>query len=228
MIQEDISYLRKSVKKLERMVVKLGTKGEDSDFMERLKSEMKVANGCVRTIIKSLQQQGGNPMVNNLKRDFDREFQKLQGVQKKVEAKEKSIQQVLQKHKRNPFGEPRSAQEQSAIQEQLQEEEIDIQFLEFNEMDINRRHEDIVQIESDAVEVLAMYKDMHEMIHQQQAGLTELEDNTSSARAKLDDGYDELKKAQDLQGKARKKQCCLLLVVLFVLAAVVLFVYLLR
>ena len=102
-----------------------------------------------------------------------------------------------------------------------QEQRIDFQFLEYNEQDIAQRQEHVLQIESDAREVMEMYADMQQLVGEQQESIDVIENNITSTRAQTESAMKELLTAEEYQRSARKKQCCMALVVAVVIGVFV-------
>jgi hypothetical protein len=231
-IAENIQTLQKRNAKLERMLAKMGTKADDTEFRGGLKEERKRAHKLAKAIIRSISENSNadKQIMAKLRRQFDSEFQKFQQLSTQIENKEKEIITAMgsvAEGSDDDLRKPGSSVVQPGDHSQRQQQEgnIDIQFLEYNEAEIKRRHENVLQIERDAVEVFEMYKDMQTLVGEQQESIDVIDNNISETKAKTEEAAKELLEAEQYQQKARKKQCCLLFIVLAVLAAIILTVW---
>lgn len=107
---------------------------------------------------------------------------------------------------------------------QQQQQQVDIQFLEYDLEEIEQRHQAIQQIEVDIQEISEMFKDLHALVQEQGESLDVIETNIVSAKDETIGAHEELLKAESYQKKARKKKCCLLFIVLAALGALVLII----
>jgi len=107
-------------------------------------------------------------------------------------------------------------------QQQLRDQNIDSQFLAYNEAEISRRHEHVLAIERDALEIFEMYKDLKALVNEQQGSIDIIDNNIQDAKAKTEQAHQELLQAEEYQKKARTKKCCIVFILLGVVAAIVL------
>ena len=94
--------------------------------------------------------------------------------------------------------------------------------VEFNEHIIAEREEGIKEIESAILEVNEIFRDLGQLVNEQQGMLDNIESNIESTVVRTNDATKELTQANKHQKNARKELCCMLL--LLVLAAVVIIV----
>jgi len=106
--------------------------------------------------------------------------------------------------------------------QQLQDQQIDQQFTVYNEAEIARRHEHVLQIERDAQEIFEMYKDLKDLVNEQQASIDIIDNNIQDTKAKVEQGQEQLVQAEEYQKKARSRKCCILVILVAVVAAIVL------
>jgi len=142
-------------------------------------------------------------------------------VCKRIEAREREIMSAMGSDATTDDGGGENLTQEEKRQ-LLQEKNIDAQFLEYNEQDIARRHQEILNIERDAIEILEMFKDMRALVMEQKEGLDNIEQNIMDAKLNAEQGEKELVEAERLQKKSRKKQCCILFITVAVLGAIVL------
>jgi len=219
-IGEWIRDLKKNNAKLERIQVKLGTSSDNAEFRSRLTKDREDTTKLIKKIIGALRQNKGNKEVaQNLTRELETELNKFDDVCKRIEAREREIMTAM--------GSDATQEEEVGLsteekKQRLQERNIDSQFLEYNEQDIARRHQEILQIERDAVEILEMFKDMRALVMEQKEGLDVIEGNINDAKLQAEQGEKELTEAERLQKSSRKKQCCLLFIATAILGAIVL------
>jgi len=222
-IGEQIHALAKRNAKIERMMAKLGTKADTSDERARMKKEEKQCTKLIKDIINMFKanKNADKQVMARLTKEFDVEVKKFQELCHKTEAKEKEIMAAMGADATVEDVENMSEEEKRQRQQQLLDQNIDQQFLEYNEQEISRRHEHILAIERDAHEILEMYKDMQSLVNEQQTSIDIIDNNIQDAKAKTASAHQELLQAEEYQKKARTKKCCLLFIALAVLAAIV-------
>jgi len=163
---------------------------------------------------------GNKDVLQKLTKELEPELNKFDDVCKRIENREREIMTAMGSDATGGEEEQNLSQEEK--RQKLQEKNIDAQFLEYNEQDIARRHQEILAIERDAIEILEMFKDMRALVMEQKEGLDVIEGNIMDAKLNAEQGEKELVEAERLQKKSRKKQCCLLFIVMGILTAVVL------
>jgi len=92
----------------------------------------------------------------------------------------------------------------------------------YNEAEIARRHEHVLAIERDAQEIFEMYKELKGLVNEQQASIDIIDNNVQDAKAKVEQGHEQLVTAEEYQKKTRTRQCCILAIAVAVVAAIVL------
>eukprot|EP00808_Paulinella_micropora_P018799 g38362.t1 len=221
-IADNIHSLVKRNSKLERMLLKLGTAGDNNSHRTRMKAEEKACAKLVKTIITQLKQAKASGkdsgLVSKLAAQFDEEYTKFSNLTVRTENKEREIMTAMGSENK-PVSEM-TPQEREQHEQMLRDRHINAQFLQYDEAEIAKRHEHVLAIESDALEILAMYKDMKELVDEQDQNFTTIEDNIGGALANVKQGNQELVQAEESQKRARNKQCCLLLIMLVVCAVI--------
>jgi len=219
-IQEWIQDLKRNNAKLERMHVKLGTRS-DAETRSKLTKEREDTTKLIKKIIGALRDGKGNKEVaQKLTKELETELNRFDDVCKKIENREREIMTAMGSDAVAAEEDKGLTQEEK--RQKLQEKNIDAQFLEYNEQDIARRHQEILAIERDAVEILEMFKDMRALVMEQKEGLDVIEGNIMDAKLNAETGERELIEAEHLQKKSRKKSCCILCIATSILAAIVL------
>jgi len=220
-IQEWIQDLRKNNAKLERMHVKLGTRA-DAETRAKLSKEREDTTNLIKKIIGALRDGKGNKeMAQRLTKELETELNKFDDVCKRIENREREIMSAMGSDATSEEGGGEELTQEEKRQK-LQEKNIDAQFLEYNEQDIARRHQEILAIERDAIEILEMFKDMRALVMEQKEGLDQIEGNIMDAKLNAEQGEKELIEAERLQKKSRKKLCCLTCIAVAILGAIIL------
>jgi len=86
--------------------------------------------------------------------------------------------------------------------------------------DIELRHEEILRLEKQVLEVYELFKDLSLLVETQQESLDIIEKRVATAKDHVSQAEGELEIAEEYQRKSRKKQCCLIVIVLAVLVAI--------
>jgi t-SNARE complex subunit (syntaxin) len=86
--------------------------------------------------------------------------------------------------------------------------------------DIELRHEEILRLEKQVLEVYELFKDLSLLVETQQESLDIIEKRVATAKDHVDQASSELEIAEGYQRKSRKKQCCLIIILLAVLIAI--------
>jgi len=228
-IQEKIAQLARRNEKLERVVVKMGTKADTSDFRSRLEKDLRDVNSLAKDLLRSLNDNRGadQEMMKRLTQDFTREFKKFQQLNEQIKSKDSQIMRAMSHRERSnsdlsgsSYRDDRdhfaNLQQQQQRQAGLQEQEVDIEFLEYDAEEIENRHQRIQDIERDVLEVNEMFRDLQAIVHDQGETINVISDNIGTTLAAVGDAHEELVKAETYQKKARRKQCCLLFLILAV------------
>mmetsp|Transcript_23088 Transcript_23088/g.32571 ORF Transcript_23088/g.32571 Transcript_23088/m.32571 type:complete len:295 (+) Transcript_23088:25-909(+) len=86
--------------------------------------------------------------------------------------------------------------------------------------DIEERHNDILKLESQVLEVYELFKDLAMLVEQQQESLDHIQNRIESAQDYVQKGEKQLEQAATHQKKARKKMICILGILLIVLICI--------
>jgi len=186
----------------------------------------------------------GSAVIARLSKSFDREFHRFQNINAELDRKQVRVIQTLRNkqraesiegdnttrrgyEERDPLNRTRQhmyadgGYDQLQDQDQMQAQELDIQFIEYDVEEMEKRSREIQGIESDVLEVSEMYKDLQNMVHEQQEHIDTIDSNILQARDKTEQAHQELLTAEEYQKKARKKKCCVLFLVTLIIAIIV-------
>jgi len=243
-IAEKIQDLTKLNSKLERMLAKIGAKGDDQSFRNLMERQRISAKNLSREIMTALKNHHSSDkqVFQKLTSQFQAALTNFNNINQEIEKKQNRVVQrmsvsvasgnkrisaeamtaetgrLLDKQKLSIDSGQRSESQQQA--DQLLDQ--DFAFETYNEEELRARKEEIIQIERDVVEVAEMFKDLHVLVGEQQEHIDNIESNVESAREHTKQGHEELVQAEQYQKKARRKQCCILFIILAVVGIIVL------
>jgi len=86
--------------------------------------------------------------------------------------------------------------------------------------DIEERHQDILKLERQVLEVYELFRDLAQLVDLQQDSLDVIDARIQSAKNYTEKAEVELTEAEDYQKKARKRQCIILAIVIGVLVVI--------
>jgi syntaxin 1B/2/3 len=86
---------------------------------------------------------------------------------------------------------------------------------------IESRHRDIMRLEQSIRELHQLFMDMAVLVEAQGELIDQIEYNVSQSVAYTKDAVVNLRKANELQKKSRKKMCCLMICLLIVIVVIV-------
>jgi len=223
-ISESVNDLRKRNQKLDRMLAKMGTKADDADFRQQMAKERKAAKKLCKDIMAAIKN-GDKQALGDVTKEFESELGKFANVSQNIEQKERSTLRLMS-NASEPRSPPRpAAAAASGGDASFQQEDMEINFVEYDVEEIKRREEGIKQIERDVVEVSEMFKDLHGLVNEQQESLDVIADNIDKTKTETQQAHNELLQAEALQRKARKRQCCVVFLILAIVIAVALIIW---
>lgn len=221
-IADDVQTLSRKNNQLDRILGKLGTRSDTPDLRAKLSTLRGEAKDLCKRTLQALRDsshdRGTNSSVQRrLQKQFQAQLDKFQRINREIERKEQQIVAVMS----------HSAQGSSPIagmtdEEQLvAQQEVDVQFQVYDLEEIRRKEQGIRNIEKDVTEIAEMFRDLDTLVNEQQDNIDTIESNITTARDETAAAQKELVKAEDLQRKARKKQCILLVGILIVIAIII-------
>jgi len=213
-IGDDIQNLIKLNRKLQGQLAQLGTAGDTKELRSKMNKDRDEAKKLCQTIMRKLKDnKGGNKqMMAKLQENFESELKKFNAVTKDIEKKEREVVAAIN-HRRESIGSP---------EDDGQVSEESVQFLEYDVEELQKRSDGIKQIERDVQEVSEMFRDLHELVQDQQQNLDVISDNISATKAKTESAHQELLQAEKYQSKARNKKCCIVVILVIAIAVIVL------
>jgi len=242
-IAEKIQELSKLNLKLERMLAKIGAKGDDQSFRNVMEKQRISAKNLSREIMTALKnhQSSDKQVFQKLTTQFQASLTKFNSINQEIEQKQSRVVQRMSVSAGAPINNKRSTAETGRLldnkklsidggqrsESQQQADQLldqDFAFETYNEEELKARKEEIIQIERDVVEVAEMFKDLQVLVGEQQEHIDNIETNVISAENHTKAGYSELQQAETYQKKARQKQCCILFLILAVVGIIVLVV----
>jgi syntaxin 7 len=223
-VASKIDQLQQKLTKIERMAAGLGRGRDDTELRRQLDREMKNVSELSKTIMNFFRNNntGGSRGEQQVKQREQERFAGLlnryKEVSQKVSSNDRSILAASETHHtekdglRNgnvaTYGGPTHSVGQQQGQITVQQSGVDIQFLQFKEEEVNQRHEGILQIERDTLELLDMFQDLDTLTKQQQANIDIIATNVEVAKDKVIDANVQLDKAEQSQIAAKNKKCC--------------------
>lgn len=85
---------------------------------------------------------------------------------------------------------------------------------------IEERHQDILRLESQVLEIYELFRDLATLVDLQQESLDVIENRIQHARDYTERAEVDLMEAEDYQRKARSRRCCLLLIVVGIVVVI--------
>jgi chromosome segregation ATPase len=225
-IENQLSALGKQNAKLERMLAKIGTAADNQHFRADLHREQQESNNQAKSIAKFLKSSTNFTKQQRQKyvAEFESEFKRYQAIQQQLDAKSTHVLHQASK----------SLKAEGLLESQLNSEENDfkrsgvqlqdiddIQFVEYDHQEIERRHGQIRQIEKDVVEVAEMFRDLNQLVEQQQEGIDVIENNIQNTKDQVETGASQLEVAAQYQYQVRKRKCIILLILVVIIALII-------
>jgi syntaxin 7 len=194
-------------------------------------------------------QYSGSTVLQRMSVQFDREFKRFQALNNQMDQKQVKVIDAVKSARKQSMGGGSGAggqydeedplttrpqptyddayngyNQQQQQQQQVSAAELDIQFIEYDVEELEKRQREIGQIEQDVLEVSEMYKDLQLMVNEQQENIDSIDGSITQAKEKTEAAHKELLEAEEYQKKSRKKKCCMLFIMLAVIAAIVIIV----
>jgi len=235
-IAEAIQELIKTNNKLERMLAKIGTKGDDQSFRNGMEKQRTSAKTLTRNIMDMLKHhQGDKQVFAKLTAQFQSALSSFNKISQDIERKQSRVVAYSMSHKPSTIldresvvsrggttpknninhnkgrsvnddedGSNDNATNNGDRQQLLQQQEYS--FREFQEDEILAKKEEIQQIERDVEEVAIMFKDLDQLVREQQVHIDVIDTNITAAKVHVEEGHGQLVQAEEYQKSARKKK----------------------
>jgi len=212
-LQDDVQNIVKATAKLQRMLAKIGTRGDDSAFRATLQRERDEAQRLCRKVMSKLKRTPDKNVLSKLGSNFASSLTAFDKVCEEIEAKQKNaVSLSVSSRQTSPLSMQQSPQSQAQSEE--------YQFMPYAVDELEQRKKDIQQLERDVLEVREIFADLNRLVNEQQANIDIIDNHVTLAKANVEKGQTELESASYYQSQARKKKCCIIVIV----CAVILFV----
>jgi len=232
---EMIQTLTKKTQALEKMLGKIGSSSDTAEFrqtMSRTRHEGKELCKRILDSLKAAQSRNvHNPeqmaIVKKMSKQFEQIGSKFKQAAEDIEQKEQVIVDVMSHSVKgggyNPLEESGRAVGRGVMNApQLQHEQEQTQYQQYDLAEVKRRADGIRAIERDVSELADMFVDLQSLVVEQGEIIDRIDGNVSDARDETEAATQQLLQAEQHQKTARKRQCCLLFLVLAIVTAVVL------
>jgi len=232
-VQKQFQQLTKAYRNIANGHNSLGTPSDSQQFRQKLQKDVKEAFILCKQMRQSLEELESNGVpinqVNKFKEQFSKEVDKLQDITEQITIKEKQykVQNVSGSMSQREVSEsPLLIQNQSYNQQPFQQQQQESQFIVHMENgELERREEQAYGMLEDLQQLNEMFKDLHELVHEQDEPIQALTNNVQQVHDEVAAGTQQLEKAQEYQKGYRKKMCYVLIVVLIIacIAAIVIY-----
>ncbi|XP_021345257.1 syntaxin-7-like isoform X2 [Mizuhopecten yessoensis] len=235
-ISGNIQKISQHVAQMQRSVNQIGTSQDNEQLREQMHQAQAYTNQLAKDTNHDLKELAHLPMPaseqskwrmqkDRLTDEFSNVLKNFQTVQRSAAEKEKASVARARAHSSstghgfNDFSDIRPEEQQttpgfSQTRQILQtEEDVDLEMLQ-------EREDSIKKLERDIVDVNQIFKDLGMLVHEQGEMLDSIEANVESAQIRVEEGTQQLSKARDYQGKARRKKCICVIILLVVLAVI--------
>ena len=157
-------------------MAKIGTKADTPEFRDRMHQEQTATTQLVKSLLVQLTEMTKSPSASaavfqRLRQQFDREFRRYQSLNTQMDEKQVKVIEAVKAQKgagghydeEDPLTtrpQPTYGQQYDQQQQQLTAQDLDIQFIEYDIEELEKRQREIGQIEQDVQEVGEMFKDL--------------------------------------------------------------------
>jgi len=136
-----------------------------------------------------------------------------QGMQDRAKRRLKMVNKNLSEEQVEKIVDDGKAQE--VIEQALVSDELEDVIQEIEE-----RHQDVLKLERQVMEIYELFRDLAQLVDIQQDSLDVIETRVTNAKNYTEKAERELVEAEHYQTQARKRQCCILMIVLAVLGVI--------
>jgi len=215
-VQKQFQQLTKAYRNIATEMNSLGTQNDTTLFRQKLQKDIKEASVLCKQTRQSLEELEANGMapnqLNKLKEQFSKEVDKFQELTEQITLKEKEFKpQTVASYQQNMESSLLN-QNQSYPNQQQQQQQQESQFIVHMEnSDLERREEQTYQMLDDLQQLNDMFKDLHQIVHEQDEPLQQLSNNVQQVHDQVSSGVVHLEKAEEYQKSYRKTMCYILL-----------------
>jgi len=221
--------------KMQRMAGKIGTAADNSEFRDHIAREKAEAAQLAKAIAERIKRENsgssGSVGARRLLRQFETEYNRFSSLVDSIDLKQKQQLVAFSHTHPNPIGDALAREEESGPQAgSFQQGQLpsDIEFLQYEVDEVERRHAEIRAVERDVQEVGAIFKDLALLVDEQQVQIDVIDANITSTRDHAEEGLKDLISAEAHQRTARKRMCCVLSLVIVILVIIVVVVLFLK
>ena len=218
----NIHKIKQNVKNIQKMIAQIGSRSDCKKFQEHLQKLFEETNNLARISseqwkeVNSLRPNVGEDkqcqaQLNTLQEGLKKALLRLHQAQEAAAEKEG---EVLQRY---------SGQEEAATGHKVQDPSQRLAMMEHQQsiQDLEARAEAFRKLEADIVDINQLFREVAVMVHDQGQTVDDVEKNTGNARDLVEQGLNELKQAEKLKRKSRKKQCIIAIVCAVVLLIII-------
>ena len=223
----NIHKIKQNVKNIQKMIAQIGSGSDCKKFQEHLQKLFEETNNLARISseqwkeVSSLRPNVGEDkqwqaQLNTLQEGLKKALLRLHQAQ---EAAAKKEGEVLKRYSQEEEASGHNGQDPSQSLAMMEHQQ--------NIQDLEARAEAFRKLEADIVDINQLFREVAVLVHEQGQTLDDVEKNTGNSRDLVEQGLNELKQAEKLKRKSRKKQCIIaivcavvLLIIIIVLASV--------
>jgi len=219
-VQKQFQQLTKSYRNIASAMNSLGTQNDTTLFRQKLQKDIKDASVLCKQTRQSLEELEANGMapnqLNKLKEQFSKEVDKFQELTEQITLKEKEFKpQTVASFQQNMESALLTQNQSYPSQQQQQQQESQF-IVHMENSELERREEQTYQMLDDLHELNDMFKDLHQLVHEQDEPIQTLSHNVQQTHDEVAAGVTHLEKAQEYQKSYRKKMCCVLIFLLVI------------
>ena len=218
----NIHKIKQNVKNIQKMTAQIGSGSDCKRFQEHLQKLFQGTNNLAKISREQLKEVISYQNTHSEDSQWQTQCDALQQGLKKALLRLHQAQ-VAAAEKEEELLKRYSAQEGLSDQNRdgapgqslaIAEEQQNIQ-------DLETRAEALRKLEADIVDINQLFKEVAVLVHDQGQKVDDVEKRTGDARDLIEKGLDELKQADKMKGKSRKKQCIIAIICAVVLVIII-------
>ncbi|KAK8814931.1 syntaxin-7-like protein [Blastocystis sp. ATCC 50177/Nand II] len=223
-IRLDLQNLESKISELNRMFQNLGTRVDNQQLRTEIKKAIRDLQFLQQKLNEHLDELDQYAKTKGKNREMLKELSELRRIKEKKALQMKDIIDKAEEYIRtNP-------PQLSVSSTYLDTEEVENKFdkvnpgnanLQYNDMLIRERHEDILSLSTEMNQVQTVFKDLAEMIADQGEMIEDIESNVTSAAEQSKQGVRQIMKAKASQRSSRRKCWTILVVIIIIVIMVV-------
>lgn len=212
----------------------LGTDRDSVGLRDRIHERAQSTNKIIADTTKSVKRlvrtknisQSQKFQLERLRNDFEESVKRFTELQKKAAEKVRTSKSVRPPSQVSAIIDFTDDDEEALIEKERREEQLlrQQEVIEEDTALILEREERIQQLEGDILDVNEIFRELGVMVSEQGDQIDSIEANIETACARVEGGYEQLKKAETYQKRSRKKMCLLLLFLIIIVAVIVIII----